>query len=153
MRLWRICRKKYAATAFSGMGAAKSGGRWNHPGFRMVYASENSSLAQLELFVHLDPDLIPRDLVLTVVTVPERVSSETVSMRKLPRDWRNYPAPAALRDLGTDWLQQARSLLLRVPSAVNPLESNLLINPLHPEFATLGKVVQKPFKFDPRLWK
>ena len=36
---WRIVKAKHAATAFSGDGAAKTGGRWNSRGVPMGYAS------------------------------------------------------------------------------------------------------------------
>ena len=42
-------------------GAEKIGGRWNFRGSRVVYASENLSLATLERFVHVNPRVIPFD--------------------------------------------------------------------------------------------
>ena len=52
---WRIVKAKHAATAFSGEGAAKTGGRWNSRGVPVVYASSTKSLAALETLVHLNP--------------------------------------------------------------------------------------------------
>jgi len=40
-----------------------------------------------------------------------------------------------------------------VPSAVEPDEENLLINPDHPAYAAIGlTVVRDPFLFDPRMF-
>ena len=50
---WRIVKTKYAAQAFDGEGARLYGGRWNSPGLRMVYNSENVALAALEILRHL----------------------------------------------------------------------------------------------------
>jgi RES domain-containing protein len=44
---WRIVKEKHATVAFSGEGAAKSGGRWNSRGVPVVYTSSTKSLAAL----------------------------------------------------------------------------------------------------------
>lgn len=153
MRVWRICKARHVADAFSGIGAEKYGGRWNHKGDRIVYASSSLSLAALELFVHLQPDCLPDDLFSVVATVPDQASEEELDVAKLPANWREYPAPASLQDIGSTWLRELRSLLLIVPSAVNPEENNVLLNPLHSEMKTLADIKSKPFHFDPRMWK
>ena len=153
MLVWRICKQPHVASAFSGIGAEKYGGRWNHKGDRMVYASSSLSLASLELFVHLEPAFIPHDLYSIVATVPDSVSREELTVVDLPANWRDYPAPARLQDIGSDWVRHRRSLLLIVPSAVNPEERNILLNPAHPESAAITDIATKPFHFDPRMWK
>ena len=153
MRIWRICKKKHVPDAFSGVGAEQIGGRWNHKGVRMVYTSSSLSLAALELFVHLEPNLIPRDLHAVSAELPDGVSSEILSASALPNYWCNYPAPAELQQLGSRWIEEQRSLVLIVPSAVNPIESNYLLNPTHDEFIRITDIHSQPFRFDPRMWK
>ncbi len=153
MLVWRICKRQHVYDAFSGIGAEKYGGRWNHTGERMVYSSTSLSLATLELFVHLEPDCLPDDLHSVEARFRDLASAEEFAVAQLPKNWRDFPAPAILQDLGTKWLRERRSLLLIVPSAVNPDEKNVLINPLHPEIATTSDVTSKPFFFDPRMWK
>jgi RES domain-containing protein len=152
MPAWRICKFRHLRTALSGRGAERFGGRWNHPGDRMVYASSSLSLAVLELFVHLDSDLAARDLHWLALRIPDDSTQERLETARLPRDWRRYPGPSMLRDMGAQWLRQRRSLVLIVPSAVNPEEDNLLINPLHPEIRRVTTGRTKPFRFDPRMW-
>src|SRR5437764_448299 len=53
LRAWRIVKAKHAATAFSGDGAKKFGGRWNSPGIPAIYLAGSTSLAILEMLVHL----------------------------------------------------------------------------------------------------
>ena len=48
-------------------------------------------------------------------------------------------------------LQRARSLVLRVPSAVIPSAGNYLINPEHAQFKSAVIDPPEPFAFDPRL--
>src|SRR5258705_349554 len=55
---WRIVKAKHAATAFSGEGAARTGGRWNSRGVPVVYTSSTKSLAALESLVHLNPPVL-----------------------------------------------------------------------------------------------
>ena len=153
MHGWRICRKQHLSNALEGIGAEKAGGRWNKRGSRIVYTSSSLSLASLELFVNLDTDILPINLVSLRIEIPDTVSREEVSITQLPRNWRTYPAPPKLQELGSQWLEEERSLLLIVPSAVTPEEPNILINPAHPQFSMVGKVESKPFRFDPRMQK
>ncbi len=153
MIVWRICKKRHRATAFSGIGAEKHCGRWNRKGERIVYTSSSLSLAALELFVHLDPKMIPTDLIRVRASIPDTVSIETLSAKSLPANWRRYPAPARLQAIGSKWLREMRSFVLIVPSAVNPEEQNILLNPLHPDAGSLSRTQSKPFQFDPRMWK
>ncbi len=152
MDIWRICRSKYEAAAFTGYGAEKTGGRWNYKGHPMVYTSENLSLAALELFVHISPGIIPADLISIRGTLPDSVSAEEVDESHLPGNWRAYPAPNELQTIGTDWLLGLTSLVLKVPSAINSLETNILLNPAHPDIKKLKVITAQPFQFDPRMF-
>jgi len=153
MLVWRICKQRHLVSAFSGVGTEKHGGRWNHRGDPMVYASSSLSLAALELFIHLPPDCLPDDLNSVVATIPDGATSAKLGIVDLPANWRDYPAPTSLKEIGAKWLRERRSLVLVVPSAVNPDEVNVLLNPLHPEATTLSKIESKPFHFDPRMRK
>jgi RES domain-containing protein len=152
MQLWRICRAAYRDSAFSGAGAEQTGGRWNDRGTPLVYASENLSLAALELFVHVAPNCLPDDLIAIRATLPDTVTSEELSVSGLPKSWREYPAPAELPALGMAWLRRGKSLVLLVPSAINPVERNILLNPAHRERSLLQIHETIPFRFDPRMF-
>lgn len=152
MKIWRICKSKYAASAFSGTGAEKVGGRWNYPGHRMAYASENLSLATLELFVHVNPKVIPTDLVAVTATLPEGFSKTEIDAATLPANWKDYPAPSQLKEIGTVWLNENSTLALILPSAVSLVDKNVLLNPHHPEMKELSTEFPQPFDFDPRMF-
>jgi RES domain-containing protein len=153
MLAWRICRRGHLKSALSGTGAEKHAGRWNLKGERMVYAASSLSLAALELFVHLEPSCAPNDLHSVKIEIPDRVSREAIRVNDLPRGWRRYPAPRKLREIGSQWLRECRTLILIVPSAANPEEQNILINPAHREMKKLKVIGSNPFRFDPRMWK
>lgn len=152
MRLWRICRERWAATAWDGEGARLLGGRWNHRGERMVYAAGSLSLAVLETLVHVETTELPDDLVAVPASLPDSIEVEQWSVEKLSADWRRYPAPTALRDLGSDWLRSGRTCVLGVPSAIVPEESCFLLNPQHPSLTALQPGEPRPFRFDARLF-
>jgi RES domain-containing protein len=151
--IWRITSARYADSAFDGEGARLYGGRWNHPGTSIVYGSATLSLAALEYFVHLEPDLAPPGLVAVAADLPAGLALESLEVESLPPDWRTYPAPERLKDLGTGWVRSGRTAVLLVPSSVIPHEMNVLLNPAHPDFPRLRLRAAKPFSFDPRMWK
>ena len=117
----------------------------------MVYASETLALASLEVLVHCDMDLLPRDLVAVEIEAPKTIRVQEVQALELPRAWRAYPVPRRLQQIGNDWLDQRLSAILRVPSALVPTESNFLINPLSKDFRNLRVMKRIKFNFDQRL--
>jgi RES domain-containing protein len=151
--VWRITSARYAGSAFDGEGARLYGGRWNHPGTTLVYCSSTLSLAALEYFVHLEPDLAPPSLVAIAADLPPGLPVEVLKIEDLPPDWRSYPAPDRLKALGTAWARTGRAAVFLVPSSVIPDENNVLLNPRHPDFAKIHRRKALPFSFDPRMWK
>ncbi len=150
MRVWRITTAAHAA--FDGEGARRYGSRWTPKGVAVVYTSATLSLAALERFVHTDPDLEPTDLIAVPVDTDDSTPIQSLDMAALPADWRTYPAPEPLARLGADWVAEARTCMLAVPSVVVPHERNYLLNPAHPDFQRLLIGTVEPFSFDPRMW-
>jgi RES domain-containing protein len=117
-----------------------------------VSTSNTLSLSALEYLVHLDVDLVPNDLASIEIAIVDDTATRTVEVSKLPRLWRTYPAPEFLADIGDEWHDQGKDLLLSVPSAVIPNERNVLINPTHPDFARSVRIIKsESFAFDDRL--
>lgn len=101
--------------------------------------------------MHVDPLDAPDDLRLLTIELPDDIGIERVEVADLPARWIQVPAPDELAALGTDWLMSRRSVALSVPSAVIPIERNLLLNPRHPGIERVRVVDDTPFTFDPRL--
>lgn len=146
---WRIVKERHAATAFSGEGAARSGGCWNSRGHRVVYASGTKSLAALENLVHLNPPVLFRYVAFRLRFEDWLV--EELAGDRLPGDWRDEPAPPTTKALGDAWIREGRSAVLAVPSVILSGEPNYLLNPAHPEFGRIQIGRPEPFAFDPRL--
>lgn len=153
MFVWRICKEARASTAFDGEGARRYPGRWNEKGTAIVYTASSLSLATLEVFVHLDPDELPDDLVAIRCQVPDGIAIERLEVAKLPGNWRAVPAPATVQALGSRWVAAATSAVLVVPSAVTPGENNVLLNPAHSDMAKLVIDPPQRFAFDRRMRK
>jgi RES domain-containing protein len=152
-RIYRILRKPYSKTPFDGEGAYRFGGRWSSPGVRLAYAAEHWSLAIVEYFVHLDPEDPPRDLVVVEAGVPDGVPRVSIAPRRLPRGWRQVPAPPARAAIGDGFVHRERAAVLIVPSILAPSESNWLINPRHVAFAKIRVNPAEPFHYDSRFFR
>jgi RES domain-containing protein len=159
MRIWRICRARYAGEAFSGpsealsnQGARRFGGRWNTPGVPMVYASSSLALAAIELFVRLEPNQQPDDLVSIAADLPKGEPALRLEPEKLPPSWWTDDFEP-LRALGDQWIRDAASLAIQVPSAALRVEWNVLVNPLHPKIGQIKIESPQPFHFDARMFR
>ena len=150
-RAWRIVKEAHAAIAFDGEGARLFGGRWNSRGVRMVYASATLSLAALEALVHLNPPVTLRYVALPINF--DESLLDILPAARLPADWASEPPRSSTQALGDQWVKQARSVVLQVPSAIIPSEPNFLLNPTHPSFRKIriGKPRPFSFSFDRRL--
>jgi len=152
MKVFRICRERFAADAFTGEGARRFGGRWNSRGVPMVYCSSSLALAAIELFVHLEPNLQPDDLVSIAATLPAGEPAQQLTPAELPPDWWSDDFEP-LRTLGDKWIRDKTSLAVLVPSAPLHSEWNVLLNPLQPSIAKLNIDPPQPFHFDARMFR
>lgn len=141
MIVYRIANARFKEVTLSGVGAEKYGGRWNEVGTRAVYCSENRALALLEYYVHSDNvALLPKELLLAVIEIPK--SLVVTELKKLPEGWNKYPYRTTTTAVFTKQVKQDGIFGLQVPSTIIPMENNIILNPLHPEF---GKVKVKEF--------
>ncbi len=148
--VWRIPRRPYALDRL-GIGARQDGGRWNYPGTAVIYAGRTIAIAALEKFVHV-AGIVPPDLVLVRVTLPDECSAEQPELADLPKDWDLVPAGPSSMEFGTTWARHSRSVVLSLPSALVREERIAVLNPNHPEFAGVKMVIEREFHYDPRLY-
>jgi len=151
MKLYRITKARYAASAWTGEGAERFGGRWNSRGKRAVYVASSISLAQLEILVHVEKADLLESYCCYEMTVPESQLA-VLDTASLPANWRDDPAPEEARLIGDQWLASRSSVGLLIPSTVVPQEYNALLNPQHPEHEKIiDQALEIPLQFDPRL--
>lgn len=148
---YRLVKKKWSKQAFDGEGARRYGGRWNSKGKRCVYLASTPSLALLEIMVHLDDYSLLADYTLYQIALPES-SLQKLDSDSLANDWDADPAPLSSAQIGDEWLASLTSCALYVPSTIVPMESNILLNPAHPQYAeALTTITEVSFRADPRL--
>ncbi len=149
MTAYRIADARH--TIFDGTGAMLHGGRWNSPGKPVIYAAETYAGAMLEMLVHGNLALPPRNQRVVRISIPEDVVIETL----LPGDFRGWDAEdlKATRALGDRWLREGRTALLCVPSVVTGgREFNVLLNPGHGAFSRIEAGEPEPVSWDARLF-
>lgn len=152
MRVYRICRAEHVATALTGIGAASYPGRWNSKGVHLVYTAGSHSLALLEMLVHVNTLRdVPDNLRLLSYDLPDACVHD-LDPALWPAGWDQLPYSQAVRRVGDDFIRAGAHLALRVPSAIVPGESNVLINPRHADIARVTEVGNSPLAPDPRLF-
>ena len=149
MTVYRFVRPIYR-NDISGDGARKKVGRWNSPGFPVVYTSTAISLSLLELLIYNSSYEVIRVNMLMQITVPENLM-KSLSVNALKQTWQKDIDYS--RFIGNEFLKNKKSLLLKVPSAIIPEESNVLINPAHPDFKRVKIIKASLFQYDTRLFK
>jgi RES domain-containing protein len=145
--LFRLCAAAYKDD-LSGTGARLFGGRWNSPGFPLLYAASSISLALLELMVHSGRNFLPINYYLLRLQVPE-VSALAIQSHKLKKNW--VDDMAYTRFMGDEFIKNKSHLFIRVPSAIVPEENNVLLNPLHADFKKIKIIGAQSFEPDKRL--
>ncbi len=136
MRLWRLTRSSH--TRLDGAGASQYGGRYSPVGVPVVNFASEAGLAVLVAMRYWQGDQAdPQDdYVLGWIEVdatPERL--------------RDTDGDDDIRVRVTSWLEQRRSLLAAVRSQVLPEADIVLMNPLHPDAASVAPLVTRPFSF------
>jgi RES domain-containing protein len=152
--LWRIGSDSpdYPAEDLAGIGAERSGGRWNRRGTRLVYASTSRALACLETLAHLGSADLPLNRYLVAIGLQDADwSARTVFDPASHIGWDAEPPGLVSLDWGTSWVVGSSRLLAEVPSVIVPEESNILINPRHPNAAALGARKVRKWEYDARL--
>lgn len=150
MLVYRITGKKYAGD-LTGTGAAMFGGRWSKKGTSVLYTGENKEIALLETIVHTPPMLVPK-LDILILEIPDN-SITTIKISQLPKNWKVYPAPTILSEIGEDWIAKGKTIALKVPSCIIHSAHICILNCRHPEYFKVRLIERRNFKFDSRLKK
>ena len=118
----------------------------------MVYAPTSLSLAAVETFVNLEPNLTPADLVSIEDFIPDATQTVKFDVKALPARWYET-RDESLHRFGDEWVRNGWSATLLVPSAAIRGEWNVLLNPAHAEFSKIEFRDPQPFEFDVRMYR
>jgi len=135
---------------FDPTGAMLHGGRWNSIGQRVIYAAETYAGALLEVLVHANLSQPPRNHQVVRIDIPDGVTIENVRLHAV-EGW-DADDMVVSRAFGDQWIQEARSAVLRVPNLVTQgREHNLVINTDHPQFILITAGEPEAIAWDTRL--
>jgi RES domain-containing protein len=146
--VYRIGKAAYIQD-LSGQGGLFGSGRWHKQGTRIIYTSESVSLAKLEILANYR--IIPPNMQLLTMKIPDKVPVQTIDVNILPQNWPDINYPEVLAEIALTWIKQLDYACLRVPSAQSVNEYNVLLNPLHPDHSKIKILKTEPVFFDPRL--
>lgn len=152
MILWRLSGERHAQ-AFDGGYGLLYDGRWSTAGHAVTYCATSPSLCVLEKLAHVEDPGLPPALVIVRYEVPGSLEVETITVAELPQSWRLQESLTQQR--GDQWHAVLGAPLLRVPSAIVPLDgspdTNVLINHRHPAADEIAIIAAEAFMFDTRL--
>lgn len=152
--VWRIAEvtPEYSADDLSGLGAKRSGGRWNSKGCPVIYASENIALAVLETIVHIRPAKQPQNRYLVRINIPNDVWHLRGQLNSPPVGWDAEPFGKPGIKAGDVWLRDRLTALLVVPSVIVPEECTVLLNPEHPDAMRVTATMLRKWNYDCRCF-
>ncbi|MGE0281335.1 MAG: RES family NAD+ phosphorylase [Rhizobiaceae bacterium] len=145
MRIWRI--SNYAD--LSGSGGLYSEGRWHRQGIPILYCADHPSTSLLEILVHANRLTVPDSYQLLEIDVPDNIPRHDPDLRGESNWQRNFEFT---QSIGMQFVGEGRFALMRVPSVVMPMASNVLINPRHPAAARISVAGAYRYPFDSRLF-
>ena len=147
MEVFRVTQAKYADRLF----ASGWAGRWNREGEKVIYTAASRSLACLENLVHRRGRGALTDLRVMVIYLPDLLPHRRVELVDLSEDWNRTSDMSNCQRIGSSWYTEHQSPVLWVPSAVVPMERNLVVNAEHPGSEAIRLIHVEAFYFDPRL--
>lgn len=151
MIVYRISKSKYA----NSLNASGIYGRWNSEGKKVIYTGGSAALSSLEVAVHRSgASLTSGDYSIISINIPDKLKIEEVYLKDLTSinpEWSDPSNCLMTQHWGDTWLEGLTSVVLKVPSAIIPMEFNYLLNVEHPDFSQITISTISPFAFDPRL--
>ena len=151
MKLFRFSSEKYSKS-LDGEGAKMYGGRWNSKGVPVIYTSNCLSTAMLEKLIHIEADICP-PMKLITYELPDNVSVKRYNIKDLKKIWNVSPHDEYTQLIGDRFVNENKYLILDVPSAIAPLDRNIILNPNHREIKEISIFKIEDFTFDPRFFK
>lgn len=144
MVVWRLQSSRHPL--INSEGTRKTGGRWNQPGTPVIYTSESTLLATVEIMVHHGG--IPEDYVAVRIEIPDDIEIGTMDV---PSGWPDLVPEVVTAEQGSRWTKACKQAVLRVQSATMSISGfNYILNPDHPDFKRISFTFVD-VRFDPRL--
>ena len=146
-RIYRLVHELALASNPQPFSPAPSENRWNSADTSVAYGGEHLALSALELLTYWGhyPSMRGYHL-FTLEVSPEHIENALDRQPNInPRDY------GQTRRYGDGWVEEGRSLALKVPSVVLPMSYNYLVNPQHPAFDPDAMTAHGGFEYEARI--
>ncbi len=150
MNVYRISKCNYIRD-LTGSGSARYSGRWHNKGTYVLYTAATPSLALLESVVHISRIVIAAYCMVCLNIPEDKITAFLPG--DLPGDWYGHPPADHLKTIGDKFISNNKFLGLKLPSAIMPEESNILLNPNHADFSQVRILYERTIPIDERLVK
>lgn len=150
MVAFNIRKAKYA----NQLVASGIANRWNREDEFVIYAGGSIALSVLELLAHRSSIRIGEGYRLLSIQLDIGIEDlMEIHVQDLPEDWKSIKSYPLLQEIGSDWYNNQKSLVLKIPSALVPWEYNYMINTLHPLFKEKVSLLSvEDFEWDVRFF-
>ena len=133
MLVFRIAHKNFSKELY----ATGAMGRWNEEGNKVIYCSESIPLAFLESMIRRQGVGFNENFKIMIIEIPNELKQTIIDAGDLKEGWRDFRNYISCQFLGNEWYKSGATPILKVPSAVLPEASNIVINTRHPDFAKI----------------
>jgi RES domain-containing protein len=117
-----------------------------------IYSGTSFAVCLVEILVHANRKSPPSAARFVEAVAPDDVSREAFIPAAHP-GWDNLHDLTVAQAFGRDWIQSRRSALLIVPSIVTAgHDTNVVVNPDHPDAERISVGPETPVALDPRLF-
>jgi RES domain-containing protein len=143
--IYRICIEKYS-NSLNGTGLIN---RWNLADQFVSYSSESISLATLELLVHRNNSILSGSY--KILKIQLNILKKDLLIVDL-KTIQNFKNINDYQKFGSQWYNDMKYIVLKVPSIVIPQEFNFVINTRHKDFKSKINIIETlDYSFDKRI--
>ena len=125
--------------------------RWNSKDVKMIYTAQSRALACLENVVHRNSKGLQKNFRVMQISIPNDIFLKEIKETDLVTGWKEFDKMPYTQSLGDQWVREAKSAILKIPSAIVSGDSNYLLNPGHKDFLKIKLLRTEPFEFDDRI--
>ena len=147
MLVYRITHKRLSKKLY----ASGAKGRWNGEGKKVIYCAESIALAFLENMVRRQGVGFNNDFKIMIIEISDHLKITTINVADLKDGWRDFKDYSICQPLGDKWYDEAKTPILKVPSAVLPESCNYVINTAHPDYKKIKLIGTTDLAPDQRI--
>jgi RES domain-containing protein len=149
MLVYRIVHRMYSKELY----ASGLEGRWNSDGKKVIYTAGSIALAFLENMIRRQGVGFNSDFKTMIIEIPDGLEIETIEPEDLPDGWREFTDYSKCQLIGNEWYDKGERVVLKVPSAVLPEESNYVVNATLADFKKIHLIDTVELVPDERIEK